>query len=62
VTAKLIQQAATRLNPGGFLIFEFSPMLAVHLDTLVPQTDLWEKPLIGKDFAGLARIVTLRRT
>lgn len=59
VIRPLIADATARVVPGGFLIFEFSPMLADSLGTLVD--DAWSEPTITKDGAGLARIVTLQR-
>lgn len=59
VIAELLRQAQPRLKPGGYCIFEFSPMLNQRLATFVG--DGWEPPQVTKDLAGLARIVTLRK-
>ena len=62
IIVKLIAQAAKHLRPGGFLIFEFSPMLAGRLGQLITQPGDWSEPQITKDLAGHARIVTLKKT
>lgn len=62
IILKLIEQAAKHLRPGGFLIFEFSPMLAGRLGQLITQPGDWSEPQITKDLAGHARIVTLKKT
>lgn len=62
IIVKLIEQAAKHLRPGGFLIFEFSPMLAGRLSQLITQPGDWSEPQITKDLAGHARIVTLKKT
>lgn len=61
VIARLIQQAKSHLRSGGFLIFEFSPMLTDQLANLVPSDGSWNQPHVIKDLAGLPRVVTLRR-
>ena len=57
--AQLIEQSRERLVAGGYLIFEFSPMLATALPELVGSG--WQEPQITKDLAGHARVVTLRK-
>jgi release factor glutamine methyltransferase len=56
---QLLVQAYSRLKPGGYCIFEFSPMLNKRLATLVSEG--WDTPQVTKDLAGLARIVTIRK-
>jgi release factor glutamine methyltransferase len=59
IIQRLIAESAARLRSGGYLIFEFSPMLADRLNTwLGPE---WLEPKIVKDYAGLSRIVLLQR-
>ena len=60
VIARLLVEAQSRLNPGGYCIFEFSPMLNPRLASFVGTG--WDSPQVTKDLAGLARIVTLRKT
>jgi release factor glutamine methyltransferase len=60
IIVRLLEQALARLKPGGFCIFEFSPMLNQHLPEFVGSG--WDTPQVTKDLAGLARIVTLRKS
>jgi release factor glutamine methyltransferase len=60
VIAELLRQAHSRLNPRGYCIFEFSPMLNERLTTFVGEG--WDAPQVTKDLAGMARIVTLRKS
>jgi release factor glutamine methyltransferase len=61
IIRRLVNQAAVHLRTGGYLIFEFSPMLAGRLTELIEKPDLWSEPHVTKDLAGQARIVTLQR-
>jgi release factor glutamine methyltransferase len=61
IIRKLIDQASKHLKTGGYLIFEFSPMLATRLSELIDHPDQWSEPHVSKDLAGLARIVTMQR-
>ncbi len=58
IIAQILEQARGRLADDGFLIFEFSPMLAEKLPSIVG--DAWQAPVVTKDYAGHARVVTLR--
>ncbi len=60
VIQSLLQQAAPRLRQGGWLIIEFSPMIADAVVALVDR-QLWSEPVIHKDLAGLARIVSVSK-
>lgn len=55
---RLIAESREKLKPGGWLIFEFSPMLAEELKQFAAPE--WSEPTITKDLAGHARIVTLQ--
>lgn len=57
---QLIEQAPAHLAGDGWLIIEFSPMLAQQIDTWIQAG--WQAPIITKDLAGHARIVSLTRT
>lgn len=59
IIQRLLVEAVERLQPGGFLIFEFSPMLADHLPGWVGPA--WLPPKIIKDYADHARVVTLQK-
>lgn len=59
IIARLIAAAPDYLAADGWLLFEFSPMLAEHLPGLVgPQ---WQPPIVTKDLSGHLRIVALRQ-
>lgn len=60
VIAQLLHEAQLKLNPRGYCIFEFSPMLYPQLSSFVGTG--WDAPQVTKDLAGLARIVTLRKS
>ena len=62
VIRRLIDQSSLHLRPGGWLIFEFSPMLEKRLEQLISQPLQWSEPRVIKDNAGLARVVALQRT
>lgn len=61
VIARLIPQAATRLVPGGQLICEISPMLDGPVRALLARDGRFETPVVRKDLAGHARVVSARR-
>jgi release factor glutamine methyltransferase len=61
IIAQLIPQAAARLVPGGWLIMEFSPMIAAAVRQLLEADGHFEAPSIQKDLAGLARIIQAKR-
>ena len=60
VIARLLVEAQSSLNPRGYCIFEFAPMLNPRLASFVGTG--WDTPQVTKDLAGLARIVTLRKS
>lgn len=60
VIARLLLEAQLKLHPRGYCIFEFSPMLYPRLSSFVGTG--WDAPQVTKDLAGLARIVTLRKS
>ncbi len=57
VIAPLIDQAATRLKPGGVLLIEISPMIAGEVEQLIRQQQAFELGSTVRDLAGHARIV-----
>ena len=57
VIAPLIQQAAERLKPGGYLFIEISPMIAERVEQLVIASDAFALRPTIRDLAGHARIV-----
>lgn len=62
IIARLIPQAADRLQPGGLLALEVSPMIADQVATLLNQHGQFEPAAIIKDLAGHKRVVTAKRT
>jgi release factor glutamine methyltransferase len=56
---RLLAAAPQHLTSDGWLIFEFSPMLADQLPTWLD--DSWQPPSVTKDFAGHPRIVAVQR-
>ena len=61
VIERLLPQAAARLQPGGALLLEISPMLQQRVETLVAASGDWQLSPTVKDLAGHARIVVARR-
>ncbi len=59
--ARLIPQAADKLEPGGWLILELSPMLADQVAQQIQADGRFEPASITKDLAGLARVVKAKR-
>jgi release factor glutamine methyltransferase len=58
---RLVQQAAPRLLPGGWLMFEISPLIADACRQLVEKTAELELLRVVKDLAGHPRILVARR-
>jgi release factor glutamine methyltransferase len=56
---RLVPQAAARLNDGGWLVLETSPMLMEQLKTLVSETGFGKIATVA-DLAGHQRILTAR--
>lgn len=61
LTAKLIEQSAERLSPGGVLILETSPMLAAKTQGLITANSAFQSCRIKKDLAKLDRVVIARK-
>ncbi len=60
VIEPLITQAHDRLNTGGWLLIEISPMIEAAVRSLFAP-EQWELPPTKKDLAGHARVVAARR-
>ena len=56
---RLLEQAPQHLAQDGWVIIEFSPMLAERIGDWLPAG--WQTPILPKDYAGHARIIALRR-
>ncbi len=61
VIEPLIAQSADRLNPGGTLLIEISPMIAATVETLVCSSSTFELAPTLRDPAGHARIIQATR-
>ncbi len=61
VIEALLPQAAERLNPGGHLLIEISPMLHDAVEGLVAADARWEPGPTIKDLARHPRVVQARR-
>lgn len=61
VIERLIDQAADRLNPGGWLLVELSPMIAPAVETLLADRPEWRLEPTVKDSAGHARVLQVER-
>ncbi|MGD9721689.1 MAG: peptide chain release factor N(5)-glutamine methyltransferase [Pirellulales bacterium] len=57
VIERLIPQAAGRLNPGGMLLLEISPMLQQRVESLVDAEQRLARGTTLKDLAGKARVI-----
>jgi release factor glutamine methyltransferase len=61
VIERLVPQAAQRLQPGGYLLLEISPMLEPAVRELLAADGRFELLSTRKDLAGLARVISARR-
>jgi release factor glutamine methyltransferase len=61
VIAPLVRQAALRLEPGGLLLIEVSPMIAEPVEQIVRACPPLEPRPTIRDLAGHARVVQARR-
>ena len=61
IIARLIDQAASRLRPGGLLAIELSPMIAKDCAALVAADGHFHEPKLIRDLGGNQRIVTAIR-
>jgi release factor glutamine methyltransferase len=61
VIERIIPAAAERLNPGGWLLLEVSPMIEAAVRELLANEKRLTPQSTLKDSAGLARVVQARR-
>jgi release factor glutamine methyltransferase len=61
VTERLLAQAASRLNEGGVVMLESSPMLVPRIEQHLQILEQWELKSTIKDLAGHARIIIAER-
>lgn len=59
--ATLIDEGANKINSGGWLILELSPMIAEQSAELVRESGHYHAPRLIKDLAGHARILSAQK-
>lgn len=59
VIVRLLEQAQEQVADDGFVVLEFSPMLAEKLTNWL--SGAWKTPHVSKDLAGHPRIITLQK-
>lgn len=62
IIAKLIAASADRLEPGGALIMEISPMIEIAVRDLIMSHPSFAAASTIKDLAGHARVMTAKRS
>ena len=62
VIARLVQEAASRLEAGGELMMEISPMIQGQVRALIGQHTGYGPPRTVKDLAGLPRVIVTQKT
>ena len=62
VIERLLQEAAERLRPGGWLLVEIGPTRVEQVEQLVRASRAFELGATVKDLAGLPRVVQARQT
>jgi release factor glutamine methyltransferase len=62
VIARLIPQAADRLQIGGWLLTEISPMVEQRVRARIEEDGHFEPAETAKDLSGVARVIKARRT
>ena len=61
IIERLIPQAAERVAPGGYLMIEFSPMIADDVLKLVRADGSFEEPELVRDLNRQSRVVVTRK-
>jgi release factor glutamine methyltransferase len=61
VIERLIDQSGSRLKPGGWLLFELSPMIADACRELFTDDAAWASVDVLRDLSGHSRIVQARK-
>ena len=61
IVERLIPQSADKLLPGGWLIFELSPMIAVRSLELLQKDTRWKYSGLVNDLAGKKRVAIAQR-
>lgn len=58
---RLLEQAAERLKPGGWLLTEISPQIEAPVRELVARDDRYVLAPTVKDLAGLVRVIQIQK-
>ncbi|MGH7134559.1 MAG: peptide chain release factor N(5)-glutamine methyltransferase [Pirellulales bacterium] len=58
---RLVEQAAERLKPGGWLLMEISPQIEAQVRELVARDDRYGLGPTVKDLAGFARVIQAQK-
>jgi len=61
ILRRIVEEAADYLKPGGWLLLEFSPMVAKRVAQMAEGTGLYERVSIGKDLAKLDRYLVAKK-
>lgn len=61
VLRRILEEAASYLKPGGWLLLEFSPMVAKRVAKIAEDTGFYERISIGKDLAKLDRYLIAKK-
>ncbi|QDU74394.1 Release factor glutamine methyltransferase [Bremerella volcania] len=61
VLRRILEEAASFLKPGGWLLLEFSPMVAKRVAKIAEETGFYERISIGKDLAKLDRYLIAKK-
>jgi len=62
VLRRILGEAANYLKPGGWLLLEFSPMIAKRIAKLAEETGYYEQISIGKDLAKHDRFLIAKKS
>jgi release factor glutamine methyltransferase len=60
IIRRLMVQSRELLRPGGYLLFEISPLIAQRVRDIFSESSEWQDVAIKKDLAGHDRIVIAR--
>lgn len=61
VIQRLVKEAADRLDNGGFLILETSPVIFARCLEIVTRENRFSEPQVIKDLAGHRRVIQVRK-
>ena len=62
IITRLVDEAAGRIVPGGWLLMEIGPSIEGKVRDLLGAHPRWSGLVISKDLAGLPRVVKVRRS